>query len=306
MKKKTDIEMIVGEDIPEVEETVLDEELASKERKRPGHPSHKGYNRLTVEEEKSVTQRFKANGKERKSKRYDGRALKANRPRTDVIMKTFYEEVDLPEFKEALQYSKDPKFLMLYQAISTPSLHKCSFAELCRRCGLGIRDISDIYRDHQKHRGLMRAFAHIPKVLEDTAIDAQTRVVVCSECNGRGKVGADKSKNRQKLGVCPVCHGDGKRRLIGDKDSRQLIFETAGLKKGGSVQAVQVNVGGEVPHMEDVIAEVEDAIDIKAEQVSEEEENVRNGDAEGFEQAGEGSEEAEEGGGGPDEPEIVH
>jgi len=139
----------------------------------------------------------------------------------------------------------------------------------------------------------------MPKILEDTAIDAQTRVVTCSMCDGEGKVGSDSAVNRQRIGVCSTCHGDGKVRLLGDKDSRQLMFETAGLRKGGAVQAVQVNVGNSVPQLEDMITEVEDALDVE---VIEEEENgnVRGSEPEGPKQIGEGSPEDEEDpGGGP-------
>ena len=308
MAKKKDeqkVKLDETDDIPEVKRTVIDDELENNPlRKRPGHPSHKGYNRLSAKEEAVAKRKFANSGKVRKSRQFDGRAL-SKRPRRDQVMKTFYEEVDLPEFKDALNFSKDPKFRMLFEAISSPRLHKCSFAELCRRCGLNIHDISNIYRDHQKHRGLMRAYAHMPRILEDTAVDAQTRVVTCALCDGSGKVTGEDAVNKQKISICPKCHGDGKERLIGDKDSRQLMFESAGLRKGGAVQAVQVNVGGAVPELEDVIGDVEDALDVTPEG----EENVRNGATEGPKQISSGDPTAEEDAGdspGDEGDETVH
>lgn len=266
----------------------------------------KGYDtKLNRHEEAEAKKRSTRKGVARKVKKYDGRALNSARPKRDKIMRVFYEEVDLPEFKEALQFSKDPRFRMLFEAISSPKLHKCSFAELCRRCGLGIHDISNIYRDHQKHRGLMRAYNHMPQILEDTAVDAQTRVVTCDLCNGVGKVFGEDAVNQQESSICPKCHGDGKVRIVGDKDSRKLMFETAGLSKGGAQTAVQVNVGGAVPSLEDMVAEVEDAIDITSnngdDPMNVEESDVwkeggeaGSGETDGLKQIGEGSPEIED------------
>jgi len=213
-------------------------------------------------------------------KKYDKRRGKAGRlrkkkPMIENALKIFYKELDLPEFKEALTYNKDPKFQMLLYAIGNPKLRECSFAQLCKRCGLTIRDVADIWIDHQKSLGMMKAMGHVPQVMEDVAIDSKSRTVVCVRCNGDGKLHTE-LVNNMLHSVCPDCHGDGKIRIIGDKDSRNLLYESMGLRKGNQVnQNMNINLGG-MPSMEDVIMDAEKAMDIQATAVDAEE--VRSGE----------------------------
>lgn len=270
----------------EFEDNALEREMARPERRRRTHPSQRGLNMLTKDEETSVRQSHGKRIRLRKSKRFDGRALGRTRPRRDAVMKTFYSEVDLPEFKAALAFSGEPKFQMLMAALSAPALHQCSFGELCRRCNLSINDITALWRNHQIHKGMMRMMNHMPQVMEDTAVDAKSRNVPCSNCDGSGKVDKSSGKNtagmgKQLEGVCPECHGDGKVRIIGDKDSRALAFESAGLRKTAPQQNMQVNIGGQLPSLEQMVADAEAAIEVGATEIVEEPVNGQDSDSGG-------------------------
>lgn len=182
-----------------------------------------------------------------KLKRYDGRAV--NNARFDKQLRSFYEEIDLPEFKSALELADDPRMKMFFYALSSPKMHEHTFAELCKRCKLTLKEISELWRNHQLHRGMIRMMNQMPKVMEDAAIEAQSRTILCVSCDGTGKT-VDEGVNRQKSSVCPECHGDGKIRIPGDKDARSLVFESVGLRKGAgqNVNLVQVNA---LPAFED-------------------------------------------------------
>lgn len=207
----------------------------------------------------------------RKSKRYDGRAVRRHhRTSLENVLHNFYIEVDLPDFKRALDFSKDPKYQMLLVAINNPNLSTCTFPELCKRCNLSINDIAGVWRNYQLSRGMIQMMNHMPQVMEDVAVDAQSRTVTCVACGGLGKVQKVQAKTGRTLErICEKCRGDGKVRIMGDKDSRKLAFEAAGLLQSAQVNVnTQVNVGGGLPSLEDEIGLAEKAFDVKAREVT--------------------------------------
>jgi hypothetical protein len=104
---------------------------------------------------------------------------------------------------------------------------------------------------------------HLPDIMEDVAIDSKDKLVVCTMCQGEGKL-HDVTVNRRVGAICPECHGDGRIRIQGDKEARNLTFEAVGLKKsGGSINVLQVNDNSRrgVPSMEDQVLDVEKIFD---------------------------------------------
>ena len=140
---------------------------------------------------------------------------------------------------------------------------------------MSLQDVVEVWRNHVRNQGMVRMMGHLPDVMEDLAVDSKSRIVICNECQGEGRLN-EKEINKMTHPICPVCHGDGKVRLLGDKDARTLMFETAGLKKGGGTQVnvMQLNAGG-VPSIEDQIASVDKIFD--AETIEEEDDNADNG-----------------------------
>jgi len=191
-------------------------------------------------------------------KKYDGR-VGPKRARKDKQISTFYSNIDLPRFKTALEFAGDPRFKMLFLALSTPKMMNHSFAELCRRCKLTLKELTELWRDHNLHAGMIRMMGHLPEVMEDTIIDAKSRMVDCPDCQGKGKIEQER-RGLPSMVICKSCYGDGRVRLIGDKGSRELVFESVGLKRGGMQITQNVNIGE--PSHEDEVKELERVLDI--------------------------------------------
>lgn len=166
--------------------------------------------------------------------------------RKNVAFRRFEKSLDTEAFMEALYYADDPKAQELLSLMLGPNKRNTTFAVLCAKAKLSLNDVRDIFRRHAMDTGLQKMYKHVPQVLEDTAIDAQSQKKSCWKCDGTGKLDGDRE--------CPECKGSGELRVPGDKDSRNLIFESVGLTgKSGPVVAQQFNFGEGAETMEDIV-----------------------------------------------------
>lgn len=159
-------------------------------------------------------------------------------------MRTFYESVPAKAFKEALDLSRDLKFEKLLALMSDPARAKDSFGNLCRLADITLNDLHDFWRNHQLHAGMIQMMNHVPKIMVDVAIDAESRNSACTRCDGVGRVidiSPINSKATERL--CPVCGGTKEMRVVGDPRARDLIFESIGLTGKHQVVAIQQNFG---------------------------------------------------------------
>jgi len=255
-KKKTTPEIVENSK----ELAILEAEISKPSRKRPNHPSHTEVNPLTAAEERGRRRKHPHS----KAKKYDGRHYSKNavvaRQASREALENFYKEVKMPELKQALEVSNDPRYNMLLAAINNPRFNNCSFAELCRKCRMSIQDVVDLWRNHLKTKGIVRMMGHLPDIMEDVAVDSKSRMVTCDKCQGEGKL-YGQTINRVEDPICPDCHGDGVIRVQGDKDARLLTFETVGLRKGSVGQVNVLNVNKGIPSMEDQIASLDKVFD---------------------------------------------
>lgn len=178
----------------------------------------------------------------------NGRVVTKHAP-NDLAMKRFIENVPDDEFTKALEAAEDPKIALVLKMHADPAYWNESFASLCRRANVSLRDVDDLWRNHQLHRGMVRMMTHVPEILEDVAVDAKSREVVCHRCCGETKITDDDGKQRP----CPVCNETGRVRQVGDKNARDLVFESLSLTgKRAPMVAIQQNFGLDA-QLEDVL-----------------------------------------------------
>lgn len=175
-----------------------------------------------------------------------GRPLPAA-PAQDKAVQTFYQGVPVDAFREALELSQDEKFSTLARLMLDPVRRNQSFASKMIIAGVTLPDLYDFWSKHQLHAGLLRMLYRVPKVLSDTAKDAEAHETACNRCDGLGTV-VDMIPGVDDPGpprICPVCDGSKKMRVVGDRDCRESVFDALGLnaKKSGTSVNIQQNFG---------------------------------------------------------------
>lgn len=186
----------------------------------------------------------------RKKKNFSNRDLALNRSFHDITIKRFYDEVGREEITEALSHSPDPRVEQLLELIYDPDFKNYSFARLCQKVGLTLGDIIDAFRRYQVGLGIIAMAKKAPKIMSDTAADAESTLSACMSCRGTGTIEEDGEER-----PCPSCLGEGSFRVPGHEKSRELFFKTMGLiGKKGPLVAQQFNISdNRAPRMEDFV-----------------------------------------------------
>lgn len=153
---------------------------------------------------------------------------------------TVAERADEPAFRGLARDLADPKMM----TVSTQGL-------LARHKISGARFL-EIWRDHHAAEALALISPEFPALYRDIADNAKSHQVYCQVCNGTGAARAKTPSLH-----CPRCKGVGVILEPGDKDSRRLMLEIAGLigKKGPTV-AIQQNFSQPTVSVEDTSATV--------------------------------------------------
>src|SRR5215813_6066641 len=89
-----------------------------------------------------------------------------------------------PDFGDVLQGSGDERFFRLYDALHDDAYRNTSPGTLCRRFGISLRDLVDVWREHNRLLGIMYTSTHFPQIVEDVVANALSRDVVCPRCDG--------------------------------------------------------------------------------------------------------------------------
>lgn len=182
--------------------------------------------------------------------------------RKDPTFKRLERSVPREEMVQLLQSSGDDRVMKLVECLlsSNPDMMKRSLASIASVCRLTQADLIRELSRARVQEGVLRMSKHIPKVLEDTAIDAKSRFEVCENCLGTGDM-MDRENEPVK---CVHCNGKGKIRKPGNTEARKLVFEAAGLtnKKG---PGVNVNVGTptEMPTVEHDMESIDRILEVK-------------------------------------------
>lgn len=171
-----------------------------------------------------------------------GRIVPKN-PNYDRAMKDFWKGVTAEEMASVLEQDGQENAKELAKRIRNP-LYKGTLAEACRECDITLNRLNDLWRKYNLEKGLLQASNHLPKILEDTAIDAESRFEICPRCDGLGSIVRYDAKGKETQDGCPQCRGTKEIRISGDGKARDQIFETFGLtgKHGGPLVAIQQNI----------------------------------------------------------------
>lgn len=202
-------------------------------------------------------------------------------PRTDKIFRRLEASIPRDELIAAMDSTPDERANQLLLRLLDPAFRKHSLPKLAKDVGLTYPQVLHYITKYRLDQGLLQMSAHVPRVMEDVAIDSKSKEVTCPNCEGSKVIAhteiVDDEKGKkvvvQKLDdegrpmwkKCLVCDGAGTIRQVGDADSRKLLFETLKLTgQRGPLVAIQNNTGG-AGTMEDTMAQVRDVLDVKVE-----------------------------------------
>jgi len=193
----------------------------------------------------------------------------------DQPLKDFIGNVDSSVIQQALVETGDDKAIALATMMMNPTERR-SFPTLCRACGVTLQQLNELWRKHNLALGMVKMASRLPKVMEDTAQDAESRYSLCPRCDGLGTVTRaikDDSGNLREVDEeCPQCHGAREVRTPGDAKARDLTFETMGLTgKTAPMLAQQFIIGGD-ESFEGLIGAAQKVITIRPESATKEEE----------------------------------
>lgn len=141
-------------------------------------------------------------------------------------------KMERPEDREAvalvLRLSGDERMQAIARDAMDPVWRAKSLAEIIEMRKCNYHDVSQEYNKIKRAEGLIRAANHLPDMLEQTALDAQSRDEECSKCDGTGKVTKQIDKVVTRI-RCGKCRGTGTVHVLGDTERLKLMFDTFGL-----------------------------------------------------------------------------
>lgn len=190
-------------------------------------------------------------------------AVRKSPARKDIVFRRLEQSVPRNEWLQAFEASGDERAEHLMVRMLDPAFASCSLPQHAKAVGLTYPQVFKLITNHRLNQGLLRMSAHVPQVLEDVAVDSESKLVPCPMCQG-GKVlfHTDKETGDVIEKPCWSCDGQGKLRKVGDEASRKLMFETLQLtgRKGPLIAQQFVNAGGQT--VEDALDTVSQALDI--------------------------------------------
>ncbi len=142
--------------------------------------------------------------------------------RKDPLMRRFASTVSKEELGGMLAHSGDERAWRALEMLLDPVYRNHTFAKVCEKVGLSQIDVVDLFRRYKLDMGVIKMSRLAPRIMEDTAEDAKSRMETCKGCQGKGMINTRR---------CPQCKGEGQVRVPGDYRARKLMFEALGLIK---------------------------------------------------------------------------
>lgn len=186
---------------------------------------------------------------DRKKDRH-GRAVPPHDTRKDVPMRRFAESIDTEQLGVFLSSSGNERYETLFMMMGDPAYAALTFPSLCKKAGVTLHEMHSLYTDGMRQLALLKMSNALPDLMADVAEDAKTKMENCPRCDGLGFITSKEGDTRN----CPTCEGKMKVRRVGDRQSRDLIFEAAKLiRQSGPLVAIQQNFTTGDSHMESIL-----------------------------------------------------
>lgn len=162
------------------------------------------------------------------------------------------------EVQFALAASNDLRFRSFLDCLSQSRFKHMHLATVAKYCDISLPQFHQFWQDSQKNIALARAQNALPDLITDLTIDAATKLVNCTRCDGLGVV-PDHAQNAlnelnsklegkvpDAIKPCPNCTGTGKVKEIGNQHARDRLLEVGGLTKKdrGAAVLITQNFGG--------------------------------------------------------------
>ena len=141
-------------------------------------------------------------------------------PRKNSVMKRLATTLSQDELVGALHSSADERIHRLAEMMTDPAYSRFTLGKLCERVGLSSIDLLNAFRKYKIDMGIVEMSRRAPTIMEDIALDAESKMVCCDHCGGTGRITA-----REAELDCPLCEGVGQTRTPGDDKSRRLFFK---------------------------------------------------------------------------------
>lgn len=102
-----------------------------------------------------------------------------------------------------------------------------NISTLAAQLGLPYKRVVECYRDMKRLEGVVAVAQRLPKVMEDVALDAESKQLTCPSCEGTGKVviKMDKEGLPVESKRCIPCEGLGVITKPGDAVARKQVLE---------------------------------------------------------------------------------
>jgi len=177
--------------------------------------------------------------------------------RKDVPLQRFSDNIDKEKLSHFLENSGNDRFDTLMILMQDPAYATCNFTTLCRKANVTLHELQDLYTNGMRQLALLRMSNALPDIMADVAEDAKTRMENCPRCDGFMMLQQQDGSTRE----CPTCKGKGEIRRVGDKQARELMFESAKLiKQSGPLVAIQQNFGGGDNRMEAILKKTREIV----------------------------------------------
>ena len=106
--------------------------------------------------------------------------------RKDSVMNRISESIGREEMAESLACTQDPRAGRLLEMLFDPAYRQHSFPKLCERVHLSVTDVVDLFRRFKLDQGIVAMAKAAPRIMSDTAIDAESTLSPCMNCSGTG------------------------------------------------------------------------------------------------------------------------